>query len=82
MSKNTWQAWVHVKWKPGTPSTAWEGWKGNPKVRGAWSTLGEWDCLLWLNVGTPDELEEFVWKEIRRSEWVERTQTSWAKQWC
>lgn len=30
MSQN-WQAWVNVKWKAGSPSTAWEGWKGNPR---------------------------------------------------
>jgi hypothetical protein len=37
--------------------------------------------MLWLNVATPDELEEFVWKEIRKNQWVESTETHWAKQW-
>ena len=80
-SKQNWQAWVDVKWKPGTPTTAWENWNGNPKVKGAWSTLGDWDCRLWLNVQTPDELEDFVWKHIRKNQWVDTTQTHWAKQW-
>jgi hypothetical protein len=76
-----WQTWVWIKWKPGTSSTAWEGWKNNSKIKGAWSTLGEWDCCLWLNVSTPEELETFVWKEILTNQWVADTQTSWAKQW-
>lgn len=80
-AKGQWQAWVWIKWKPGTSATAWEGWKNNPKIKGAWSTLGQWDCALWLNVTSPDELETFVWKTLRSNEWVQDTQTSWAKQW-
>lgn len=76
-----WEAWVHVRWKAGTPSTAWEGWKGNKKIKGAWSTQGDWDCMLWLSVQTPDELEEFVWKEIRNNPWVETTRSQWCKHW-
>ncbi len=45
------------------------------------STLGNWDCMMWLNVATPDELEDFVWREIRKNQWVEATETHWAKQW-
>jgi hypothetical protein len=81
MADSNWQAWVQIKWKSGTPSTAWEAWQGNDTVKAAWSTLGEWDSTLWLNVSTPDELEEFVWKHIRKNEWVADTKTSWAKQW-
>ncbi len=76
-----WQAWVWIKWKPGTPSNAWESWKGNKTIQGAWSTMGEWDCAFWLDVQTPAELEEFVWKNIRKNEWVQATQTTWVKQW-
>lgn len=80
-TKQEWQAWVWVKWKPGTPSTAWESWKSNSWIKGAWSTLGQWDCVLWLNAKTPEELEEFVWKTIRKNEWVQDTNTTWSKQW-
>jgi hypothetical protein len=78
---NKWQAWVHVKWKPGSPDTAWQGWKDSKWVKGVWSTTGNWDCSIWLDVSTPDELEQFVWKEVRGNAWVERTETHWAKQW-
>lgn len=78
---NSWQAWVHVKWKPGTPDTAWQGWKNNTSVKGIWSTTGSWDCTIWVDVKNWDELEKFVWKDVRSNEWVERTETAWAKQW-
>jgi hypothetical protein len=81
MTKNQWQALVNIKWKSGTPSTAWESWKGNSKIKAAWSTLGDWDCMLWVDVQTPDELEEFVWNNIRKNQWVDGTQTHWAKHW-
>jgi DNA-binding Lrp family transcriptional regulator len=81
MEKNTWQAWVWIKWKPGTDSTAWEGWKNHPQIKSAWSTLGTWDCVLTVNVTDPEELETFVWKTIRKNTWVEDTSTTWAKQW-
>ena len=50
-------------------------------VQSAWSTLGEWDCVLWVNTNDPDELEKFVWKNLRRNEWVERTATTFVKKW-
>lgn len=78
---NQWQAWVHVKWKPGAPETAWQNWKNNGWVKGVWSTTGNWDCQIWLDCKNWDELEKFVWKEVRTNEWVERTETNWAKQW-
>lgn len=81
MAKTTWQAWVWVKWKAGAPSTAWEAWQSHQQIKGAWSTLGQWDCVLWLDAKTPDELEEFVWKNIRKNEWVQDTNTTWAKEW-
>ena len=80
-SANNWQAWVNIKWKPGTPDTAWQSWKKNKWVKGVWSTTGTWDCTVWLDVKTPDELEKFVWKEVRNNKWVENTDTVWAKNW-
>lgn len=77
--QKNWQAWVWVKWKPGTPSAAWENWQGNSHIQSAWSTQGDWDCCLWVNAQNLDELEQFVWRTVRSNKWVEATQTSWAK---
>ncbi len=81
MSDKKWQTWVWVKWKPNTPSNAWEKWQGNKSITGAWTTLGEWDCVLCLNIQTPDEVENFVWKNLRTNDWVQATHTTFAKQW-
>ncbi len=81
MATKDWQPWVRLKWKAGAPADAWHAWKGNPAVKGAWSTQGDWDCTLWLNVTTPEELEDFVWKKVRGNQWVDTTETHWAKQW-
>ncbi len=78
-SKGKWQGWVHIKWKAGAPEAAWKSWKTHPWVKGAWSTQGDWDLALWLDVKDPDQLEEFVWTKVRASKWVEATETSWAK---
>jgi len=81
MSAKKWQTWVWVKWKPGASSTAWESWKDNPAILNAWSTLGDWDCCLHVNINDPDKLEDFVWKTLKTNQWVESTSTTWAKQW-
>ncbi len=81
-NKYQWGVWVWVKWKPGAPENAWDQWKGADGVEAAWSTTGEWDCALWLDLQSPDAVENFVWKEIRSNQWVEKTDTSWAKKWC
>lgn len=80
MDKN-WSAWIWVKWKPGTPSDAWEKWKGDTNVTNAWSTLGDWDCVLMTSFANPDDLEKFVWKNLRSNQWVESTNTTFAKKW-
>jgi hypothetical protein len=81
MNDKNWHSWVWVRWKPGAPSNEWEKWKAEPSVKSAWSTLGEWDCVLWLNASGPDQVEEFVWKHLRKNQWVEATNTTFAKQW-
>ena len=81
MNSKTWQAWVSVKWKPGTPASAWENWKNHPQITSAWSTLGQWDCVLAVNATEPDALEEFVWKTLRSNQWVEATHTTFVKKW-
>jgi DNA-binding Lrp family transcriptional regulator len=78
---NPWNVWVWIKWKPGTPPSAWEVWQNNPIIKEAWSTQGEWDCCLTLDISDHDKLEEFIWKEIRSNEWVRSTNTLWAKRW-
>jgi hypothetical protein len=79
--ENSWHPWVWVKWKPGAPNAAWEGWRGNPQIKGAWSTQGDWDCCLSVNVKDHGQLESFVWDEIRSNEWVEATRTMWIRDW-
>lgn len=76
-----WQGWVQVKWKPGAPDSAWKSWAKNDWVKAVWSTQGNWDCSVWLDVKTPDQLEQFVWKHVRSNKWVEQTETHWAKRW-
>ncbi len=76
-----WNAWVWIKWKAGTPTMAWERWQKNARIKQAWSTQGQWDCCLALDITDHDALEEFVWKEIRSNEWVESTWTMWARKW-
>jgi hypothetical protein len=78
-SHGKWQGWVYIKWKAGTPENAWQAWKKNEWVKGVWSTQGDWDCALWLDVKTPDQLEDFVWSKVRGNKWVESTETTWAK---
>lgn len=80
MSKN-WDSWVWIKWKANAPKDAWKKWEGNKNVKGAWSTMGEWDCMLWLNAEDADALENFVWNDLRNNEWVADTKSNWAKQW-
>ncbi len=78
-SIGNWQAWVQIKWKPGAPADAWKGWEESSWVKGVWSTQGNWDCSVWLDVASPSELEKFVWQDVRKNKWVEDTETSWAK---
>ncbi len=74
-----WGAWVWIKWKQGAPEDALEAWKNTKSIKQAWSTTGEWDCALWLDIDDPNEIERTVWREIRSNKWVEKTDTHWAK---
>lgn len=76
-----WQAMVNVKWKPNTPEDAWKDWKKEKRIKGAWTTTGDWDCSLWVDVDNPNDLEDVVWNKIRKNKWVEKTESNWAKQW-
>ena len=68
-SSGNWGSWVWVKWKAGAPSTAWEAWTSNPSIKGVWSTQGDWDCAMWVNMDSPDQTEDFVWKTVRENKW-------------
>ena len=81
MSDKKWNTWVWVKWKPGTPTEIWQTWQKNTEVENAWSTLGDWDCVMSLKSSDPAKAEDWVWKELRSNQWVEKTHTTQAKQW-
>ena len=76
-----WNAWVWIRWKAGTPTSAGERWQKVEGIKQAWSTQGDWDCCLMLEITDHQKLEEFVWKHVRSNEWVDTTRTLWAKRW-
>lgn len=76
-----WGVWVWVKWKPGTPSDAWKQWHQVKEIKEAWSTSGDWDCSLWVDVNNPSDVEKIVWNKIRNNQWVDKTETHWSKKW-
>jgi hypothetical protein len=76
-----WQGWINVRWKPGAPKDAWKAWQKDTRVKGAWSTPGDWDATFWIDVKTPDEMEDWVWTKLRKNKWVEATESHWAKKW-
>ncbi len=78
-SAKQWGVWVFVKWKPGAPDGAWNEWKKESRIKEAWSFSGAWDCLLWIDLEDPREIEKLVWSLIRQNKWVEKTETHWAK---
>ena len=79
--KANWQGWVQVKWKPGTPETAWKSWTKSKSIKYFCSTKGNWNCTVWIEVSTKDKFEKLVWKNIRNIKYVENTESFWAKQW-
>ncbi len=76
-----WGVWVWVKWKSGTPSDAWKQWSHTKEIKEAWSTTGDWDCSLWVDVDNPAKVEKIVWGKIRANKWVDKTETHWSKKW-
>ena len=78
----SWSAQIYVKWKPEVRKD-WENWdwlKDWPKVQAAWSTMGEWDAVLWVDAATPEEVEKFVFEHLRSNDWVQDTKTHWWNQ--
>lgn len=79
MSK--WTVQVDVKWNKNAPATEnWAWLKEWTEVKWAWSTTGSWDMTLWVDVSTPDALEEFVHNKLRNTDWVEDTRSTWTKE--
>lgn len=76
-----WATWIWIKWKQGAPEDVWGSWKNNTHIKGAWSTTGQWDAVLWIDDTDPAAVDKFVWHEIRNNKWVDHTETSWVKRW-
>jgi len=78
--ESRWYAQVEIKWKgPARSDWDWSFLKEWKEVKEAWSTMGEWDLTLWLDLKNPQELEHFVSGNLVGCDWVERTKSSWAK---
>ena len=77
--EQSWSAQVLVKWSDpsGWQSWDWSQWK---EVESVWSAMGEWDMILWVNVSTPSQLEDFVHHKLAAQPWVSSTKSSWNKQ--
>jgi DNA-binding Lrp family transcriptional regulator len=77
----SWSAQVSVKWKPQNwKKTNWETIREWKEVKSAWSTMGDWDMILWVDVKTPEELENFVVNKLRAQDWVTDTWSTWTNQ--
>ena len=78
---NEWSAQVHVKWTKDAP--VWENWNWLSEwkeVKWAFSTMGEWDMVLWVDVDSPKALEEFVHQKLWDKKWVNETKSTWTKE--
>jgi hypothetical protein len=79
---SSWMAQVQVKWNKEAPiaNDDWAWLKEWSEVKWAGSTMGDWDMTLWVNVKTPEELEQFVHSKLRSKNWVTDTKSVWTKQ--
>jgi DNA-binding Lrp family transcriptional regulator len=80
-----WQAQVFVKWNKKWPtkwaqSKTWDWLKEWPEVKTAWSTMGEWDFVMWVEASSPEGLEKFVCEKLWSTDWIEKTETHWARE--
>lgn len=76
-----WTAQVQVKWNKDAQSDQnWDWLRDWSEVKWAWSTMGDWDMTLWLDVETPAQLEAFVHDKLRTKGWVEDTKSTWTKE--
>ena len=78
---SNWTAQIDIKWNKDAPATqSWDWMKEWPEVKSAWSTTGNWDMTLWVDVSTPEQLESFVHTKLRSKDWVVDTQSTWTKE--
>lgn len=77
---NNWSVWINVKWNQETPKQDWSWLNDWKEVKGAWSTMGNWDMTLWVELGSPTEVETFVHNKLRAQKWVADTETHWVKE--
>jgi len=76
-----WRAQVMVKWSKDAPR--WDNWnwlKEWNEVSWAGSTMGDWDMTLWVDVSSPEELENFVHNKLKATNWVDETYSTWVKE--
>ena len=74
-----WSAQVQVKWNKEAPKN-WDWLRDWSEVKGAWSTMGDWDMVLWVDVADPKALEDFVQNKLWSKPWVESTKSNWTKE--
>jgi hypothetical protein len=73
--------WVWVKWKQNSPKDAWKSWQGkNREIKSGWKTTGEWDCCLWVAAKSPEEAERYL-QNLKKNQWVDEIESTWAYQW-
>ena len=80
LKMDKWSAQVWVKWNNDAPWSDWSWLKEWNEVKWAGSTMGDWDMTLWVNVSTPEELEQFVHGKLRAKGWVADTKSTWTKE--
>lgn len=77
-----WTAQVNVKWNK--KGHTWDWSKQWPtqwnEVRWAGSTMGDWDMVLWIDVDSPEKLEDFVQTKLWGQDWVADTKSTWVKE--
>lgn len=76
-----WSAQVFVKWTKDAP--VWDNWQWLSEwkeVKWAFSTMGEWDMVLWIDVDNPKDLEKFVHEKLWSKNWVSDTKSTWTKE--
>jgi hypothetical protein len=76
-----WTAQVQVKWTKDAP--VWDNWNWLQEwseVKWAASTMGDWDMTLWVDVQTPEDLENFVHKKLWGKKWVSDSKSTWTKE--
>ena len=75
-----WKAHVWVKWDKGYKNGDWSWVEKLPNVDRAWTTMGDWDCCLEVDIDKPGDLENFVWKNLKQNDWVSDTHSTWSKE--